>query len=281
MSMPTRTLGRTGAVVSALGLGGEGVLRTHGRGREAAELVRRALDLGVTYFESARAYAGSEEYLGRALGPDRQRVFLATKSHLRTRRGARAHLDESLALLRTDWVDLWFAHDLRTPADLEALAAPGGALQAFTEAKERGEVRFLGASGHEDPAILQQALDLFPFDCLLLPVNPAEAALGSFADVVIPAAVERGVGVVAMKTLCRGMALRFPGISAGALLRYALSQEGVCLASVGCDDPDQLEANVRAVAGFTPMAEAEREALEQALWPHARQLAYYRPPPQP
>ena len=270
-------MGQTGVEVSALGLGGEGVLRTYGKEREAKELIRRALDLGVTYFESARAYAGSEEYLGRALGPDRGRVFLATKSHNRRAETARAHLDESLTLLRTDRVDLWMVHDVRTQGDLQTISGPGGALETFAKAKERGEVRFIGVSGHENPDILLEALELFPFDCVLLPVNPGEAASDPFATRVIPVARARGMGVIAMKTLCRGLVTRvpqYPGVA--PFLRYALYTEGVSLVSVGCDGASQLEENAAALTLGIPPSLEERQELERIVRPHAARLLYYR-----
>lgn len=278
MTLPLRVLGRTGARVTAFGLGGEGILRTQGHDREATELIRAALDAGVTYFESARAYAGSESYLGKALGADRDRIFLATKSHGRRARSARAHLDESLAALRTDWVDLWMVHDVRTQHDLNEIGGPGGALETFQKAREAGQARFLGVSGHENPAVLRQALDLFDFDCVLLPVNPAEASVGSFAEVVLPETRERNLGVIAMKTLCRGLVSRLPDYSGTAtFLRYALGTEGVSLVSVGCDDPRQLAENVAAVGQASAPSPSERDALEQELYPHAAALLYYRP----
>ena len=278
MPLPTRPLGDTGVSVTALGLGGEGVLRTQGREAEAHALVRRALDLGITYFESARAYAGSEGYLGKSLGADRQRVFLATKTHHRSARGARAHLDESLALLQTDWVDLWYLHDLRSPRDLDHLAAPGGALETVDAARKSGEVRLVGVSGHESPEVLLQALRLYPFQVVLLPVNPAEAFIGSFARQVVPVARERGVGVVAMKTLCQGAMTRLPGFPGPApFFRYALSVEGVSTLSVGCVSPGQLEENVAAVEACSPLPPDQRDALEQLVYPAHRELLYYRP----
>ncbi len=278
MALPTRILGRTGAEVTVLGLGGEGVLRTHGRFREAAELVRKALDLGITYFESARAYAGSEEYLGRSLGPDRQRVFLATKSHARRARAARAHLDESLALLRTEWVDLWFVHDVRSEDDLAVLGGPGGALEVFQKAREQGEVRFVGISGHHSPRLLLRALKLFDFDCVLCPVNPAETGPGGFGATVVAEAARRNLGVVAMKTLFRGLAVQVPGApEAGMFLRYAAGVPGVHVLSVGCDDPAQLERNAGALESPEPMSSPERGFLERLVEPYARRLAYYRP----
>jgi aryl-alcohol dehydrogenase-like predicted oxidoreductase len=277
MAIEQRTLGKTGVAVSAVGLGGEGVLRTRGRQAEAVALVRRALDLGITYFESARAYAGSEGYLGQALGSDRRSVFLATKSHARRDRGARAHLDESLALLRTDWLDLWFVHDVRTRQDLDILTGPGGALETFDKARRNGLARFVGVSGHQDPAILAEALDLFDFDCVLLPVNPAEACAGAFSDLVVPKARHRGLGVIAMKTLCRGLVTRIPGYPGTApFLRYALGVQGVCVASVGCDDPGQLEENAAAAVRLAPLSDEEARALGKLVSPFARDLMYYR-----
>lgn len=278
MGIPKRILGKTGVEVGVFGLGGEGVLRTWGREREAEAVIRRALDLGVNYFESARAYAGSEEYLGRALGRDRERVFLATKSHHRRALGAQAHLDESLALLGTIWIDLWYVHDVRTREDLEAIAGPGGALETFAKARESGQVRFVGVSGHQSPEVLRDALDLFDFDCVLLPVNPAEPGAGSFAEIVLPVARGKNLGVVAMKTLCRGLAARVPGYPGPApLLHYALATVGVTLASVGCDAPGQVEENAAAAASFAPLPPDRREALEQLLYPYRDQLLYYRP----
>ena len=278
MALPTRALGNTDVRVTALGLGGEGVLRTHGRDREAHALVRCAVDLGITYFESARAYAGSEEYLGRALGGDRQRVFLATKTHHRTARGARAHLDESLTLLCTTWLDLWYLHDLRSQRDLDQLAGPAGALETVDAARRSGQVRLVGISGHESPQILRKALELYPFEVILLPMNPAEAFADSFAEEVLPVAAQRGLGVVAMKTLCRGLVTRLPGFPGPApFLHYALSTPGVSTLSVGCDSPAQLEQNVAAVEAFVPLPAERREALEQLAYPEARELLYYRP----
>ena len=278
MALPTRALGSTDVRVTTLGLGGEGVLRTHGRDREAQTLIRRAVDLGITYFESARAYAGSEEYLGRALGGDRLRVFLATKTHHRTALGARAHLDESLALLRTTWLDLWYLHDLRNQHDLDQISGSGGALETVEAARRAGQVRLVGISGHESPQILRAALELYPFEVILLPVNPAEAFDDSFAEGVLPEAAGRGLGVVAMKTLCRGLVSRLPGFPGPApFLHYALSTPGVSTLSVGCDSPAQLEQNVAAVEAFASLPAERREALEQWTYPAAGELRYYRP----
>jgi aryl-alcohol dehydrogenase-like predicted oxidoreductase len=114
LSIPTRKLGRTGAEVTIFGLGGEGVLRTYGHEDEAYDLINRAIDLGINYFESARAYSGSESYYGLALKERRKEIFLTSKSHARDKKGAMAHLKQTLANMKTDHLDLWQVHDVRT-----------------------------------------------------------------------------------------------------------------------------------------------------------------------
>jgi len=124
MTIPKRILGNTGQKVTILGLGGEGVLRTFGHDKEAYDLVNRALDLGITYCESARAYSGSEAYYGKALQERRKDIFLTSKSHARDKRGALAHLHETLENMRTDHLDLWQVHDVREKAEIAEIFGP-------------------------------------------------------------------------------------------------------------------------------------------------------------
>jgi aryl-alcohol dehydrogenase-like predicted oxidoreductase len=277
MTMGTRVLGRTGQKVTILGLGGEGVLRTFGRDKEATDLIDRALDLGITYFESARAYAGSESYYGRALGERRAGIFLASKSHDRTKQGAFAHLHETLQNLRTDHLDLWQVHDVRTDDDVEEIFGPGGAIEAFAEAKQQGKTRFIGVTGHHDPAIVKRCIERFDFDTVLMPVNPAEPAYESFLAAVLPAAVEKHMGVIGMKVYFRGFAARLPGYrTMEPYLRFALSQPVSCVV-IGCDTVEQLEKNAAFARGFAPMSRQEQDALVAATAPAARELMYYKP----
>lgn len=238
-------------------------------------MIRRALDLGISYFESARAYSGSEAYYGEALGDDRQRIFLTSKSHDRTAIGALSHLETTLKNLRTDWLDLWQLHDLRSEADLAQIFSPGGAIEAFERAKKEGKVRFLGITGHQEPQILLQALELYPFDTVLLPVNPAEPAYLSFLDSVLPEARRRGLGVIGMKVLCRGLGLQVPDYGTPEpWIRYALAHD-VSTIVIGCDNPQQVQQNVEAAAKGALGAE-EMAKMEAAVAPYARQLMYYK-----
>jgi aryl-alcohol dehydrogenase-like predicted oxidoreductase len=136
--IPKRTLGKTGIEVTILGLGGEGVLRTFGYEQAAYQLINRAIDLGINYFESARAYSGSESYYGLALKERRKEIFLTSKSHARDKQGALAHLHETLTNMKTDHLDLWQIHDVRTEEDVEEIFGPRGALKAFKEARDKG-----------------------------------------------------------------------------------------------------------------------------------------------
>src|SRR5207237_5094238 len=129
------------------GLGGEGVLRTHGRTAEAVRVIHRALELGVNYYDTAPAYASSMDYYGAALGDRRRDIFLACKTHDRSRDGSLRLLDDSLCRLKTDHFDLWQLHDLRTRGDLDRIFAKGGALEALVQARAEGRVRFLGITG--------------------------------------------------------------------------------------------------------------------------------------
>jgi aryl-alcohol dehydrogenase-like predicted oxidoreductase len=262
-----------------VGLGGEGVLRTYGREQEAKAVIEQAAAQGITYFDSAQAYAGSQGYYGnfwRGHQELRPGIFQTSKSAARDYLGARADLAKSLEIMGLDRLDLWQIHDLRTRQDIEEIEGPGGALRAFVEAKDAGLVRFLGVTGHHAPQILEHAVKNWPVDSVLLPVNPAEAVLGGFLDQVMAAAKDRGLAVIGMKVL-GGSHYISPrdGVTAEKLLRFALSQE-VSTAIVGCASAGEVEALARVGRDFQPLAEGEEKKLLDLFRPIARRLAYYR-----
>jgi aryl-alcohol dehydrogenase-like predicted oxidoreductase len=274
--LPRRTLGRTGRAATLFGLGGEGVLRTDGREREAVRVIQRALDQGVNYFDTAPAYASSRDYYGAALGERRREIVLASKTHDRTRDGSLRLLDDSLKRLRTDYLDLWQLHDLRTRADLDRIFARAGALEALVQARQEGRVRFLGITGHHDPAILLEAMRRFDFDTLLVALNPADVHRLSFIETVLPEAARRGLGVIAMKVCCQRVLLEKGGLSMDECLGYALSLPGVSTAIVGCWTPEEVDDNARIVRQFAPFDAARMRELERRTAPHANVLAYYK-----
>ena len=261
--IPTRPLGRTGQDVTIFGLGGEGILRTHGEMARALPVITKALDLGVTYFDTAPAYASSRDYYGAALGERRKQIFLASKTSERSRDGSLRILDDSLRRLRTDHLELWQLHDLRTRDDLEQIFSADGAIHALTQAREEGRVRFLGITGHHDPAILMEAMQRFDFDTVLVALNCADLTRLSFSRTVLAEAAQRKMGVIAMKVYSAGLLVGPGGSCSPSLaLRYALSLEGVSLAIIGCHTPEQVEENVLVARNFKPMPDADMRALE-------------------
>lgn len=278
-SIVARSFGSTGRQVTIVGLGGEGILRTYGRERAAQEVIKTALEEGITYFDSARAYAGSETYYG-LVWPRRASLrpnfFQTSKSAMRTKKEALAELDQSLRNLGLDYLDLWQIHDVRTEADLQAIAGPGGALEAFVEAKNRGKIRFIGLTGHHDPALLTRAVKEWPVDSVLLPVNPVEALLGGFLTETLPAAREKGIAVIGMKVLgASHYVIPRSGISAELLIRFALSQP-ITLAVVGCSSPEEVETLSRIGRRFEPLSSQEQKEILDFFSPYARRLAFYR-----
>jgi len=277
MKIQKRRLGKTGVDVTILSLGGEGILRTFGYDNEARALINRALDLGVNYFESARAYSGSESYYGKALLDRRKEIFLTSKSHARDRKGALEHLKETLTNMKTDHLDLWQVHDVRTEDDLKQIFGPGGAIEAFAEARQKGLTRFIGVTGHHDPDILKKCIGLFDFDTVLLPVNPAEPQYRSFLDEVIPYAGQKGMGIIGMKVYLRGFAAKIPGFqSMEPFFQFALSQP-VSTVVIGCDNIRQLEENASFAIKFSQMPGAKMKDLIEKVRPFSRQLMYYKP----
>jgi len=274
--LPKRSLGKTGVEVTILGLGGEGILRSFGQEKEAVALIQRALDLGITYFESARAYSGSESYYREALKERRRDIFLASKSHERTGDGALKHLETTLGTMNTDYLDLWMVHDVRTTKDLDVIFGSKGASKAFEAAKRNKLARFVGISGHRNPTVLSRALDLFPFDTVLMPVNPAEPHYWSFLSEVLPKAQEKGMGILGMKTLSRGVSIKIFGAeSVGGFLRFAMTQP-ISAVVVGCETIEQLEMNVRIARSFQPMPRKDQDVLLNRVKSYARELMYYK-----
>ena len=211
-AMPTRNLGKTGLPGRIFSLGGQAAIEKANNFDVAVPLIEKALDLGVNYVDTSARYGGvedrwSEQYFGEVMKTRRSEAFLATKSHDRTRDGSLKLLERSLELLKTDHIDLWQMHALSRPDQVEEAFAPGGAIEAFVEARDQGIVRNLGISGHADPDVLIDAIERFPFDCVLLALNAADPFHLSFKEKLLPLAVEREMGIIGMKIPARGLIL--------------------------------------------------------------------------
>jgi aryl-alcohol dehydrogenase-like predicted oxidoreductase len=278
-SIATCRFGSTDRYVTPIGLGGEGVLRTYGRTPEAQTVIQAALHSGIQYFDSAPAYADSETYYGslwQQQPQTRSAIFQASKSASRDKRGAMEDLKQSLRRLGTDYLDLWQIHDIRTVDDFAMIQGPGGALEAFVEARASGKTRFIGVTGHHDPQILTKALEQWPVDAVMMPVNPIEGILGGFLTQALPTAQEKGIAVIAMKTLGASHYIQpDSGISAQVLIRYALSYD-VTVAIVGCSTSEEVETLAQMGRNPIPLTHDDISRIHAFFRPQARSLAYYR-----
>jgi aryl-alcohol dehydrogenase-like predicted oxidoreductase len=275
--MPTRPLGRTGARVSILGLGGAHVGRQDDPA-ESVRLVRAAVDAGITFLDNSWDYSDgqSEARMGKALRDGyRARVFLMTKFDGRDRKSASRQIDESLKRLRTDHVDLLQFHEIIRPTDPERIFAAGGAIEAALAARQAGKARFLGFTGHKSPELhlaMLRACEAHGFrpDTVQMPLNVLDAGYDSFQAKVLPELARRGIGVLGMKPLGDGYVLRSEVVSAEEGLRYAMSVPGVGVTITGIDRQAILEQALRLARGFRPLDEAARRALERRAAAAAR-----------
>lgn len=278
-SQQLRTLGKTGAQVELFSLGGEGILRTTGRDREAVPMILEALRLGVRYCDTAPAYSGSQDYYGAAFREAgkgaRDKVFLASKTHERSRDGALRLLEDSLKRIGTDRLDLWQLHDLRSTADLDAIFGKGGAIEAVEQARADGRVRFVGITGHHDPAILVEAMRRYPVDTVLCAMNPADPRKMPFLTTVVPEARKRGVGIIGMKIYGHGRLVADAAASPAELLRYASTFADTSI--IGCSSIAEVRENlIAARAPSLPMKDDERAALEARIAPTASRYDYFK-----
>ncbi|SHF38397.1 Predicted oxidoreductase of the aldo/keto reductase family [Mariniphaga anaerophila] len=196
--IPRRTLGKTGEKLSIIGFGG--IMLNDNPQEFANELVAKAYELGVNYYDVAPSYGNAEERLGPALKPYRNNCFLACKTGKRDAAGAQEELENSLRLLQTDHFDLYQLHALSSVEEVEKVFAPDGAMQVFVKAKQEGKVKHLGFSAHSvDAALL--AMKNFDFDSILFPLNFACWNAGDFGPQVYAEAEKRGMGILALKAM--------------------------------------------------------------------------------
>jgi uncharacterized protein len=265
--VPKKPLGRTGAQVSAMGLGGYH-LGSAETDQAAHEIVAKALDHGVTFFDNAWEYHDglSEERLGKALRGKRAQAFVMTKvcTHGRDKKLAMRMLEESLRRLQTDHLDLWQIHEVVYDNDPDLIFAPGGAAEALLAAKQQGKVRFIGFTGHKDPEIhLKMLSHDFPFDTVQMPLNCCDATFRSFETQVLPEANRQGIAALGMKSLGgSGELVRQGAVTPEQGLRYAMSLP-VATTISGVDSMQVLDQNLHVAVNFKPLEAAEMDALRK------------------
>lgn len=272
--MPYRPLGSTGETVSLLGLGGSHIGQGNVTEDEAIRIMRTAIDEGVNFFDNAWAYfdGKSEERMGKALKDGyRDKVFLMTKHKGRDRATAREQLETSLKRLGVDHIDLWQFHEVVHP-DFPRMIYESGALDVAIEARKQGKIRYIGFTGHHYPKYLNEMLDRgFAFDTLQMPLNVFDYHFRSFEHDTLPKALDKKMGVIAMKTL-GGNPGTIPNASKAATaeecLRYAMSLPVSTVCS-GMESMERLKLNLAIAKGFKPFQPDELAALLKRTAPEA------------
>ena len=281
--LPTRILGKTGVKLSAMALGGvAGMQRPRSRDFDPAALAEAALDLGITYFDTAPAYSNgqSESNYGEVIARRRKEVFLATKTGERTYDGAMRSIEQSLKRLRTDHVDLLQIHGTNRTEDLAAWGKPGGVLTALNKLRDQKVTRLIGVTGHESADVMRRAIEMYQFDTILTTFNPTPKRK-EYLEKVLPLAIRKQMGILAMKvmggalgSLATGNPVKNDGApnhddapqqaDAAALVRYVLGLP-IAAAIVGTGSLEQLRINVAAARDLPPLGEQERKALEARM----------------
>ncbi len=263
--MPKKPFGKTKEMVSIIGIGGY-TLGQAPSCKEAERIVHEAIDAGVTFFDNAWDYhqGKSEEWTGRALKGKRDNVFLMTKvcTHGRGKKVAMRQLEESLKRLQTDHLDLWQVHEVIYYNDPELIYARDGVLEALDEAKKQGKTRFVGFTGHKDPAIHLDMLSRgYAFDSVQMPLNCFDATYRSFEKRVLPEVVKRGMAALGMKSMGGGGEPLLEGaVTPEEALGYAMSLP-VAVTISGIDALSVLRQNLKVARGFTPLTGEQMQAL--------------------
>ena len=262
-----RELGTTGERVSAIGMGGYH-LGMQSDPTESVRLIHTGVDHGITFLDNCWDYndGTSEVRMGQALRDGyRQKVFLMTKMDGRTAVEYNRQLEESLGRLQTDVIDLVQFHEVIRMEDPDRIFAPGGAIEAAIAARQAGKLRYIGFTGHKDPAVHLRMLETaqkhsFHFDTVQMPINVMDAHFRSFTHQVMPVALRQGIGVLAMKTFGDSFILKSNTVQPMEALRYGLTQP-ISVLITGINKTQVLDQALEAARSFKPMTTAEVQTL--------------------
>jgi predicted aldo/keto reductase-like oxidoreductase len=265
--IPYRKLGRTGERVSLVGLGGYHIGMQSDE-QESVKIIRAALDGGINFLDNCWDYNGgnSEIRMGKALRDGyRQKAFLMTKIDGQTKKAAAVQIDESLGRLQTDHIDLLQFHEVIRMTDPERIFAPSGGVEAVLEAKKAGKVRYIGFTGHKNPAMHLHMLETaathqFHFDAVQMPLNAMDAHYESFGQRVLPVLVKNEIGVLGMKPMGAGLLLRSNTLTPVECLHFAMNLP-TNVVITGCESLANVQQALDAARSFKPLSSAEVAAL--------------------
>lgn len=292
--LPLRQIVRNGEKTTAFCMGGYH-LGVPENPADAERMLERAIEMGVRFFDNARVYhrGRAEEYYGRFLTPKyRDQIFLMTKSASRTAEAVRKDLELSLTAMKTDRLDLWQIHTLTTLEDVDNRVREG-VLDVFLEAKEKGKTRYIGFTAHQNPKTILYFLEVLKqrgveLDTCQMPLNVCDPNFESFEQHALPALLDRGYGVIAMKTMAGGsmMGKRIDttpadlktedipdvvsktGVSYAQLHQYVYALPVSSLCS-GCDTLDKLEHNINVLKNLKKLSKSEMQQLVERVKPYS------------
>lgn len=275
-AIPTRQFGRYDEQVSLLCVGGAHLAQPRCPEETAIRIVQECIDAGATFMDNAWEYndGESERRMGKALAQNgyRQKAFLMTKdcAHDRKANHSMWKLEDSLRRLQTDYLDLWQLHEVVWEDDVDWIFASGGSAEALLKAKERGLVRYIGFTGHKDPAIHKRMLSYgFPFDAVQMPLNLLDAHYKSFEQEILPICQEQGIAVLGMKSFASGDIFKIDAsITPAEALGYAMSLPVATVVS-GMDSIDVMNQNLEIARNFEPFTGEQRADLLARTEPHS------------
>lgn len=267
--MPMRVLGRTGARVSVVGFGGGSRFLAYEQEDKALEALTRALDLGITYIDTASSYGKgvSEERIGKVIKPRRSQIWITTKTENRNGDEATRLVEGSLKRLQTDQVNMLLMHMMLDEADLAAIEAKDGVLNAFYKLRDQKVTRFIGISCHTNPGLLKTAIERHDIDCAQMALNAARAGMTradshvitgsmveSFEGVALPTARKKNLGIIAIKIFGQDHLIGKAPIE--TLIRYTLTLP-VSTALLGMPKLEYIEENIRIAKAFQPLSKPQ------------------------
>jgi aryl-alcohol dehydrogenase-like predicted oxidoreductase len=273
--LPKRRLGRTNRMVSCIGFGSgsrycnwvadDVILQKH---------IDHAIDLGITYFDSARIYGNgvSEERYGKFLIPKyRKQIFLNSKSMERTYDGVMKDIDTSLKTLKTDYLDMYTIHGIDMVEDVNTLLSASGGYKAFLKLRDEGVAKNICFSYHKWNEASQKCFSEFDVDVVMCVINAAR--FNGNEDNLIPQAIKRDLGIIAIKIM--GQNALIGNVTGNDLLRYALTMP-FSVANVGMDGFAPLESCVEVAKDpLLSAAEAEKIRTRLNFDPSVTKLPYF------
>lgn len=264
--MMKRRLGRTELMVSVIGFGG--IKLPQVEKKTSNEILNKAVDLGINFFDTARGYGDSEEKIGEAVSHRRDEFYISTKSPALTARDMEKDIERSMKSLQTDHIDLYLCHNLRYPDAYDKAMGPNGAMEALKKAKDQGKIGHTGFSCHRFHETMERGIKSGEFETIMLSYNILNDELVD--EEILPLAKENDVGVIAMKPLAGGALATPPSelkakakipITAEQALRFVLANNAVCIAIPGMTNTREVEENAKVGENFQAMTEAEKQSL--------------------